>query len=88
MPARRAVGEPSRIFARLEPAAARSALEDAVSFRKQATRPRKGAEDGPYNTLPDWVRPRNMYDQGGMVEVTGRYDRPACACAVHESARD
>ena len=42
-------------------------------------------EDGPYRTLADWVRPRAMYGQGGMVEVIGCDHQPACACAVHES---
>jgi predicted dithiol-disulfide oxidoreductase (DUF899 family) len=42
-------------------------------------------EDGPYHSLTDWARPRNMYGKGGTVETTGRYHRPACACAAHES---
>jgi predicted dithiol-disulfide oxidoreductase (DUF899 family) len=55
-------------------------------YRYLDATPRGRGEDGPYNTLADWVRPRTMYGQGGMVEVTGRYHRPECACAVHESA--
>ncbi len=39
-------------------------------------------EEGPYGSLPDWVRPRNMYDQGRMIQA-GRYHEPACACAAH-----
>lgn len=43
-------------------------------------------ENGPYRTLADWVRPRNMYGKGGMVEGNGRYHQPTCACAVHKAA--
>jgi hypothetical protein len=42
-------------------------------------------EEGPYRSLPDWVRPRNMYGKGGMVQATGRYHEPACACAAHRA---
>jgi predicted dithiol-disulfide oxidoreductase (DUF899 family) len=45
--------------------------------------PRGRMENGPYNTLADWVRPRDAYSRGGVVEVTGRYHQPACACAAH-----
>jgi predicted dithiol-disulfide oxidoreductase (DUF899 family) len=31
----------------------------------------------------EWVRPRNMYDKGGMVEANGRYHQSGCACQVH-----
>jgi predicted dithiol-disulfide oxidoreductase (DUF899 family) len=55
-------------------------------YRYLDATPRGRGEDGPYHTLADWVRPRTMYGQGGLVEVTGRYHRPECACAVHESA--
>ena len=48
--------------------------------------PKGREEDGPYYSLTDWARPRNMYGKGGTVEPTGRYHRPACACAAHESA--
>jgi predicted dithiol-disulfide oxidoreductase (DUF899 family) len=57
-------------------------------YRYLDATPRGRGEDGPYNTLADWVRPRNMYGKGGMVEVTGRYHQPACACAVHGAAAD
>jgi predicted dithiol-disulfide oxidoreductase (DUF899 family) len=49
--------------------------------------PKGRNENGPYYTLADWVRPRNMYDAGGMVEGNGRYHRPSCACAAHPDAR-
>jgi predicted dithiol-disulfide oxidoreductase (DUF899 family) len=54
-------------------------------YRYLDVTPKGRSEDGPYNTLADWVRPRNMYGKGGMVEGSGRYHQPACACAVHES---
>jgi len=41
-------------------------------------------ENGPYHTLGDWVRPKNMYGKGGMVEGNGRYHAPGCACAAHK----
>ena len=48
--------------------------------------PKGRDENGPYHTLADWVRPRNLYGQGGMVEANGRYHQPGCGCAVHQSA--
>jgi hypothetical protein len=33
--------------------------------------------------LGDWVRPRNMYGAGGMVEGNGRYHTAACGCSLH-----
>jgi predicted dithiol-disulfide oxidoreductase (DUF899 family) len=42
-------------------------------------------ENGPYHSLTDWARPRNMYGKGGTVEPTGRYHQPGCACAAHQS---
>ena len=38
---------------------------------------------GPYRTLADWVRPRNMYGEDGIVEANGRYHQSSCACAAH-----
>jgi predicted dithiol-disulfide oxidoreductase (DUF899 family) len=55
-------------------------------YRYLDATPKGRSEDGPYSTLADWVRPKNMYGQGGMVEGSGRYHQAACACAVHESA--
>jgi predicted dithiol-disulfide oxidoreductase (DUF899 family) len=46
--------------------------------------PKGRDENGPYHTLADWVRPRDMYGNGGMVEASGRYHTAACACAVHK----
>ena len=45
--------------------------------------PKGRAENGPYHSLPDWVRPRNMYGRGGMVEGTGRYHAADCGCPAH-----
>jgi hypothetical protein len=49
--------------------------------------PKGRDENGPYKTLADWVRPKNLYGKGGMVEANGRYHSGGCACAVHESER-
>jgi predicted dithiol-disulfide oxidoreductase (DUF899 family) len=48
--------------------------------------PKGRAEHGPYHSLPDWVRPHNMYGHGGSVEGTGRYHAADCGCAAHRSA--
>jgi predicted dithiol-disulfide oxidoreductase (DUF899 family) len=48
--------------------------------------PKGREENGPYHSLTDWARPRNMYGRGGTVEPTGRYHQPACACEAHQSA--
>jgi predicted dithiol-disulfide oxidoreductase (DUF899 family) len=48
--------------------------------------PKGRAENGPYHSLTDWARPRNMYGEGGEVEPNGRYHQPACACMAHQSA--
>jgi predicted dithiol-disulfide oxidoreductase (DUF899 family) len=39
--------------------------------------PKGRNENGPYHSLTDWARPRNMYGKGGEVEVNGRYHGPA-----------
>ncbi len=46
--------------------------------------PKGRNENGPYHSLGDWVRPKNMYGKGGMVEPNGRYHAAGCACAVHK----
>jgi len=40
--------------------------------------PKGRNENGPYHSLTDWVRPRNMYGKGGTVEANGRYHQPCC----------
>jgi len=46
--------------------------------------PKGRNENGPYHSLTDWARPKNMYGKGGMVEANGRYHSSTCGCAVHE----
>jgi predicted dithiol-disulfide oxidoreductase (DUF899 family) len=46
--------------------------------------PKGRNENGPYHTLGDWVRPKNMYGQGGTVEGNGRFHSPGCGCSVHK----
>jgi predicted dithiol-disulfide oxidoreductase (DUF899 family) len=46
--------------------------------------PKGRDEKGPYRSLADWARPKNMYGKGGIVEGNGRYHAPGCACAVHK----
>lgn len=40
--------------------------------------PKGRNENGPYHSLADWVRPRNMYGKGGTVEANGRFHQPCC----------
>ena len=48
--------------------------------------PKGRSETGPYHTLADWARPRNMYGKGGEVEANGRYHAPSCGCAKHSAS--
>jgi predicted dithiol-disulfide oxidoreductase (DUF899 family) len=54
-------------------------------YRYLDVMPKGRDENGPYNTLADWVRPKNLYGKGGMVEANGRYHSGGCACTGHES---
>ena len=45
--------------------------------------PKGRDEKGPYRSLADWVRPRNMYGKGGTVEGNGRFHPEACGCTAH-----
>lgn len=47
--------------------------------------PKGRNENGPYHSLTDWARPRNMYGKGGDVEANGRYHAPNCGCTAHKS---
>jgi predicted dithiol-disulfide oxidoreductase (DUF899 family) len=49
--------------------------------------PKGRNETGPYHSLGDWARPRNMYGKGGEVEVNGRYHAPSCGCPAHAAAQ-
>jgi predicted dithiol-disulfide oxidoreductase (DUF899 family) len=53
------------------------------AYRILDVMPKGRDENGPYHSLTDWVRPRNMYGKGGTVEGNGRYHVPSCACAAH-----
>jgi predicted dithiol-disulfide oxidoreductase (DUF899 family) len=54
------------------------------TYRYLDVMPKGRDENGPYGTLADWVRPKNMYTKGGMVEANGRYHAPGCACTAHQ----
>lgn len=45
--------------------------------------PKGRNENGPTHSLGDWVRPHNMYGQGGMVQSNGRYHAETCTCSAH-----
>jgi predicted dithiol-disulfide oxidoreductase (DUF899 family) len=53
------------------------------TYRYLDVTPKGRDERGPYRSLADWVRPRNKYNEGGIVEANGRYHQPACACSAH-----
>jgi predicted dithiol-disulfide oxidoreductase (DUF899 family) len=53
-------------------------------YRYLDVMPKGRDERGPYHSLADWVRPRNVYGRDGMVEANGRYHQPACVCQVHQ----
>ena len=50
--------------------------------------PKGRDENGPYHSLADWARPRNMYGEGGIVEGNGRFHRPECACGTHRQGSE
>ncbi len=56
------------------------------AYRILDVMPKGRDENGPHRSLGDWVRPRNMYGKGGMVEPNGRYHQSGCACTVRESS--
>jgi predicted dithiol-disulfide oxidoreductase (DUF899 family) len=62
----------------------RGGEEFLTAYRILDVTPKGRQEHGPYHSLTDWVRPRNMYGKGGTVEPNGRYHSPRCACAVHK----
>jgi len=55
-------------------------------YRFFDTTPKGRNENGPYHSLTDWARPRNMYGRGRNVEPNGRYHQPSCTCGAHQSA--
>jgi len=46
--------------------------------------PKGRNENGPYHSLADWARPKNMYGKGGTVEGNGRFHATACPCSTHK----
>jgi predicted dithiol-disulfide oxidoreductase (DUF899 family) len=54
-------------------------------YRYLDVMPKGRNENGPYHSLADWARPKNMYGKGGMVEPNGRYHAPSCECTVHKA---
>lgn len=52
-------------------------------YRYLDATPKGRDETGQTGTLADWVRPHDMYGQGGMVEMNGRYHASACGCSAH-----
>jgi predicted dithiol-disulfide oxidoreductase (DUF899 family) len=46
--------------------------------------PKGRNENGPYHSLTDWVRPKNMYGKGGTVEGNGRFHSSGCGCSAHK----
>jgi predicted dithiol-disulfide oxidoreductase (DUF899 family) len=65
---------------------ARGGEEFLGIYRFLDTTPKGRNENGPYHSLADWARPRNIYGKGGEVEANGRFHQPACACQSHEPA--
>jgi predicted dithiol-disulfide oxidoreductase (DUF899 family) len=65
---------------------ARGGEEFLGIYRFLDTTPKGRNENGPYYSLADWARPRNMYGKGGEVEANGRFHQPACGCQSHEPA--
>lgn len=66
---------------------ARGGEEFLGVYRYLDATPNGRREDGPYNSLADWVRPKDMYGKGGLVEGSGRYHQSSCGCAVHQPVR-
>jgi predicted dithiol-disulfide oxidoreductase (DUF899 family) len=58
----------------------RGADEFLTAYRFLDLTPKGRNENGPYNSMGDWLRPRNMYGKGGTVEANSRFHPPSC-CA-------
>jgi predicted dithiol-disulfide oxidoreductase (DUF899 family) len=61
----------------------RGGEEFLTAYRILDVMPKGRDENGPYCSLADWVRPRDMYGKGGTVEPNGRYHASGCNCTVH-----
>jgi predicted dithiol-disulfide oxidoreductase (DUF899 family) len=62
----------------------RGGEEFLTAYRILDVMPKGRDENGPYYSLGDWVRPRDRYGKGGMVEPNGRYHAAGCTCTVHK----
>jgi predicted dithiol-disulfide oxidoreductase (DUF899 family) len=62
---------------------ARGGEEFLTAYRILDVMPKGRAENGPYHSLTDWVRPRDAYGTKGFVEPNGRFHAAGCACAAH-----
>jgi predicted dithiol-disulfide oxidoreductase (DUF899 family) len=51
-------------------------------YRYLDVMPKGRGEDGPYRSMADWARPRNMYGRGGTVEGNGRFHVAGCSCGA------
>ena len=58
------------------------------TYRYLDVTPKGRDERGPYRSLADWVRPRDRYSEGGIVEANGRYHQPDCACSAHLNSEE
>jgi len=56
-------------------------------YRYLDATPKGRGEDGPSRSLADWVRPKNSYGEGGLVEGNGRYHQRSCGCTVHRTVQ-
>jgi predicted dithiol-disulfide oxidoreductase (DUF899 family) len=63
---------------------ARGGEDFLTAYRILDVMPKGRQENGPHANLCDWVRPRNMYGKGGLIEPNGRYHDSSCACSVHK----
>ncbi len=62
----------------------RGGEEFLTAYRILDVMPKGRDENGPYHSLGDWVRPRDRYGKGGMVEPNGRFHAAGCTCTVHK----
>jgi len=56
-------------------------------YRYLDATPKGRGEDGPSRSPADWVRPKNSYGEGGLVEGNGRYHQRSCGCTVHRTVQ-
>jgi predicted dithiol-disulfide oxidoreductase (DUF899 family) len=61
---------------------ARAPIDEIERLKRKVT-PKGRAENGSHHSLPDWVRPHNMYGRGGTVTGMGQFHAANCGCAAH-----